>query len=238
MASTTHDERPQLPDELDLDLVALARSGPGPYMITAELPAAWLAQTLAHTDAEVTHAGAAALQVTAIGEGSSYLVRGSLEAGYSVPCARCLAPAPVAAGSEVCVHYVRDRREVDADEWDEATDADSPDERSFTGTHLDLRPLVEEQILVSYPMRALCVHGESCRGLCMHCGADLNAQKSGGPCEVCGAADAQVQLAAEVPEDEAEPPEADKPETPWKAALRQLVEGGGPKAGGSGRKRR
>lgn len=218
--------------------MALARSGPGPYFLTAELPAPWMAQVLAHTDAEVTRAGRVDVEVTAIGEGTSYLVRGLIRGGYSVPCARCLAPAEVSAGGEVCIHFVRDRF-GDAGEGDDESEAESPDERIFAGTHIDLRPLLVEQVLVSYPIRALCAQGEACRGLCMRCGTELNAQPPG-PCAACGAADAQVPIAAEaddvveadVVEEEVEPAE----ETPWKAALRQIA-GEGPR-GGKNRKKR
>lgn len=238
MKAVPHDDRTQLPPELDLDLVALARSGPGPYHIVAPLPAPWIAAVLAHTDAEVTQDGRVALEVTAIGDGASYLVRGATEASYSVPCARCLAPAAVEAGGELCVHFVRDRV-GGGDDRDEEDETDSPDERTFSGTRIDLGPLLTEQITVSYPMRALCARGEDCRGLCMRCGADLNAQAGAGPCEVCGAADAQVPIASEVEHE----PEAPAEPTSWQAALRQLADDGngsasggarGPAKGGSG----
>lgn len=237
MTAATHDERTPLPPELDLDLVALARSGPGPYEVKAELPAAWIAEVLTHTDAEVTRPAAVDLEVTALGEGTSYLIRGTIRGGYSVPCARCLEPAAVSAGGELCIHYVRDRFGHGADEDDEA-ESESPDQRSFTGTRIDLGPLLEEQILVSYPIRALCSHGEACRGLCMRCGADLNAQPAGSEtCTVCGAADAQVPIAADLPHDEPSPEL--EVETPWQQALRQLASdqlGERPRSGGKPKK--
>ncbi|WAS97678.1 YceD family protein [Nannocystis punicea] len=222
MKAATRDDGTQLPPELDLDLVALARSGPGPYVIQAELPAPWMATVLAHTDAEVTSAGSTSLEVTPIGEGTSYLVRGTIQGGYSVPCARCLAPAAVSAGGEICVHFVRDRV-GDAD--DEESETESPDERSFSGTRIDLRPLLVEQVLLSYPIRALCAYGEACRGLCMRCGAELNGQPLG-PCAACGAADAQVPLVTLEDKDEGEGEAPAKPTTSWQAALRQLADSG------------
>lgn len=216
MKAANRDDGTQLPPELDLDLVALARSGPGPYVIQAELPAPWMASVLAHTDAEVTNAGATSLEVTPIGEGTSYLVRGTIQGGYSVPCARCLAAAPVSAGSDICVHFVRDR----VGDADDDSETDSPDERSFSGTRIDLRPLLAELVLLSYPIRALCAYGEACRGLCMRCGAELNGQPPG-PCAACGATDAQVPIAADA---DLEPPT--EPTSSWQAALRQLADSG------------
>lgn len=235
MARDAH--RLELAADLDLDLVALARTGPGPFTVTAELPAAWIAGILAHTDAEVVGPGRVALEVTLIGSGVSVLVRGDLEAGFTVPCARCLEPAPVLAGGELCVHFVRGSGGGDElhDEEDgdlAPEDAEGPDERSFLGTRLDLRPMIEEQILVAYPIRALCARGEACRGLCMHCGANLNEQPPASRCAVCGTPGARVPVVPAPGEEDAAAPgrpvkaapeAATTLEPPWKAALRGLA---------------
>lgn len=238
MARDTHrvPKPSDLAADLDLDLAALARTGPGPYKIAAELPVAWIAAVLAHTDAEAGQPGRVDLEVTSIGAGASVLVRGALDVGFTVPCARCLDPASVgtAAGGDLCVHFVRgagDALEDEEDrEWSE-DDAGAPDQHRFLGTRLDLRPVIEEQILVAYPMRALCSRGDACRGLCMHCGANLNDQGPiPGPCTSCGAADPQVPIVA-APADAEEAPPA---ESGWQAALRGLQVGDPPVDGGSG----
>lgn len=230
--------------DLDLDLVALSRSGPGPYRVQVELPAAWIAARLAHTDAEIQRHGTVDIELTLIGEGSSVLVRGTLDLDFVVPCARCLEPANVPAGGELCVHFVRGASDALQDEedsdWREGQpDPGETDQRSFLGNHLDLRPMVEEQILVAYPIRALCVRGEACRGLCMHCGANLNEQPPASRCAVCGTAGARVPVVAApgYEDDTPAPPGAQlKPgetrpgdindadgEAPWKAALRTIA---------------
>lgn len=184
--------------DLNLDLVALSRSGAGPYRVQVELPVPWIAARLAHTDAEIQTPGAVDIEVTLIADGASVLIRGGLDLTFTVPCARCLEPAVVPASGELCVHFVRGsgtdalRDEEDSDD----VDADSPDQHTFSGNHLDLRPLVEEQILVAYPIRALCARGEACRGLCMHCGADLNAQPPASRCIACGNPDPRVPVVA------------------------------------------
>ena len=228
-------QRLQLAADLDLDLIALARTGPGPYSIAAELPGPWIAGILAHTDAEVSQPGKVRLEVTLIGSGTSVLVRGDLDARFIVPCARCLEPAEVLAGGELCVHFVRGAAsdalhdEEDADLA--AEEAERPDERDFLGTRLDLRPMIEEQILVAYPIRALCARGEDCRGLCMHCGANLNEQALADRCAACGTLGARVPVvAAPGTEDDAgEEDAAGLPiaagqvlEPSWKAALRGI----------------
>lgn len=187
----------ELAADLNLDLVALSRSGPGPYRLQVTLPVSWIASKLAHTDAEIQRPARVDLEVTVIGEGASVLVRGALDLEFSVPCARCLDPATVPGGTDLCVHFVRGASHsarADDDEDGDELDSTAPDERSFAGTHLDLRPMIEEQILVAYPIRALCPRGEDCRGLCMHCGANLNEQPPAQRCAVCGQPGARVPV--------------------------------------------
>ena len=50
----------------------------------------------------------------------------------------------------------------------------------FDGKTLDFTQVLQEQIIMALPVKALCK--KDCRGLCPRCGADLNA----GPC-ACGA---------------------------------------------------
>ncbi|HYR95650.1 MAG TPA: DUF177 domain-containing protein [Candidatus Binatus sp.] len=67
----------------------------------------------------------------------------------------------------------------------------SPDDLAlsyYEGEEIDLTPLVHEQIILALPTRPLC--GETCRGLCPRCGANLNAAACG-----CPAAAADPRLA-------------------------------------------
>lgn len=61
----------------------------------------------------------------------------------------------------------------------------------FQGADIDLTEGVQEQVVLSLPLRALC--SESCKGLCARCGADLNqaacnclAAAAGSPFAVLG----------------------------------------------------
>lgn len=45
---------------------------------------------------------------------------------------------------------------------------------TYAGDEIDLAPLVEEQVLLALPTRALCK--EDCRGLCPTCGANRNLE--------------------------------------------------------------
>jgi uncharacterized protein len=42
----------------------------------------------------------------------------------------------------------------------------------YEGTEVDLSPLIREQVLLALPTRPLCE--DDCRGLCPHCGVNLN----------------------------------------------------------------
>ncbi len=70
-----------------------------------------------------------------------------------------------------------------------------------------------EQVLLAYPMRALCSRGEACLGLCMRCGANLNDAAQGletvpERCPACG-------MRLDGIDDET-------PESPWKQALAKV----------------
>ncbi|GAA2101847.1 DUF177 domain-containing protein [Microlunatus panaciterrae] len=74
-----------------------------------------------------------------------------------------------------CLEQISDELEIDIQELfvypgSEATE----DEASrLEGDLLDLEPLVRDQVVLDLPFQPLC--REDCRGLCVECGANLNA---------------------------------------------------------------
>lgn len=56
------------------------------------------------------------------------------------------------------------------------------------GDQIDFRAIIQEQVILAIPMQPLC--REDCRGLCAHCGANLND----GPCH-CRGTDIDPRLA-------------------------------------------
>lgn len=94
-------------------------------------------------------------------QGNALLVTGSLDTTVTLHCGRCLRefeqPLPV---QEFVFH-----RELASEDF------------------VDLTPQMREDIILGLPQRALC--DEACKGLCPHCGTDLNT-------ETC-----QCELAAE-----------------------------------------
>lgn len=51
---------------------------------------------------------------------------------------------------------------------------DDMDITHYVGEVIDLTPIAAEQVILQIPMKALC--RESCRGLCQHCGINLNME--------------------------------------------------------------
>jgi uncharacterized metal-binding protein YceD (DUF177 family) len=207
---------------VDLDLLE-----PGTHELAVELPKSWVIETLATTDAVADHGGAVQLELSLQAD-RTLLVRGHLELFYAVPCARCLERATVDVGAEageLCVTFVPAERlrswlalapEAGGSETDDDIEPLDPaelDEIGYQGSKVDLREFVAEQVLLTYPMRALCSRGEACLGLCMRCGANLNElprPKEGLPerCLAC-------RMRLDGIDDEA-------PESPWQQALAKV----------------
>lgn len=57
----------------------------------------------------------------------------------------------------------------------ESQDSEDLDVICFHGNDLDLKPLLHEQFVLSVPFQSLC--SESCKGICQHCGKNLNRQE-------------------------------------------------------------
>ena len=87
-------------------------------------------------------------------------IRGEVSAAVSSRCAKCLAPVTIELRAELNAVYVRQ------------SDPDDPDIYLFEGSKLDLTDAARDALLLELPYRFLC--SEDCKGLCPHCGANLN----------------------------------------------------------------
>jgi uncharacterized protein len=138
---------------------------------------------------ECGFAGPISIRLKAIRIGELVEVDGECDASLRLTCGRCLreftspvqfvfaltyAPEPSAAAVE---------RSVPLRPGDEDAGL-----LGFHGDTIDLHEGIQEQIILSLPLRPLCA--ESCRGLCARCGADLNE----GPCG-CRPSDADSAFA-------------------------------------------
>jgi uncharacterized protein len=101
---------------------------------------------------------------------SEYLWRGSFHVVMQGECRRCLTE-------------VRTDIDIDVDAAIFSTDPEAADDPDFyplleRASHIDIRDVAREELGLAVPVRLLLCR-EDCAGLCLTCGADLNA----GPCE-------------------------------------------------------
>ena len=96
-------------------------------------------------------------------------VRGNLKATIRQECSRCLEPATITVGGDFVYTLVPEKAEFQ--EEIELT-AEELETGYYRGDFIDLAPLVCEQIVSQVPIKVLC--SETCKGLCPHCGMNLN----------------------------------------------------------------
>lgn len=101
-------------------------------------------------------------------------VEGDVHTTVGLPCARCLKVFETDLKSHFTLTFTTRLEEVET-----AADQDELELRPedinriyFQGETINLQDAVQEQVIMAFPIRALC--SESCRGLCPQCGADLN----------------------------------------------------------------
>jgi uncharacterized protein len=99
-------------------------------------------------------------------------LRGRLEAGLELPCARCLEPVPQEIDREFELLY----RPLGADAGrDELSVTDAEAEIGYyQGEGILLEDVLREQVLLALPLKITC--REDCHGLCSHCGKNLNQE--------------------------------------------------------------
>jgi len=107
-------------------------------------------------------------QLQATGQGE-YLWRGRFHGAMQSECRRCLAD-------------VRTELDIPVNAAIFSTDPEAADDPDFyplleRSSHIDIRDVAREELALAVPARLLLCR-EDCAGLCLTCGADLNA----GPC--------------------------------------------------------
>lgn len=107
-----------------------------------------------------------------------FVVQGSVSFEADLLCSRCLEPFPFAIHSDFTLRYLPRPERVASVEGEEIEIApEELDEDYYDELHVDVRPIVLEQVQLLLPMKALCEEG--CLGLCPTCGANRNR----GECE-------------------------------------------------------
>jgi uncharacterized protein len=101
--------------------------------------------------------------------GDTICIRGELAAKISQECGRCLEPATIPIGGDFVYTLVPAKVEVAKDLELTAQELETS---YYHGDFIDLAPMICEQIVLQVPMKILCT--VDCKGLCSHCGINLN----------------------------------------------------------------
>jgi len=105
---------------------------------------------------------------------------GKLEAGIKAYCHRCLKPIELDLNRTFHLTYLAPDPDRFAQEEVELTGDEL--EVAYLDSHfLKLHEMIREQIYLAVPMKLLCT--PDCKGLCVHCGADLNTVECACPQE-------------------------------------------------------
>lgn len=117
------------------------------------------------------------------------LVHGRLSSRVACPCRRCLGEVELDLSAEFGLDLRpkvpgvlpglegKDVEELGAGERAGSFNLEQADEDVYEGEGFDTWPFVREQLLLALPDYVLC--REDCKGLCVVCGADLNAGDCG-----------------------------------------------------------
>ena len=101
-------------------------------------------------------------------------VSARLDSGARCQCVRCLEPYRQAIRMEIEEEYLPDSEPGIAASV-EGEDAEAP--RIDEGQLLDMTAVIAQYIDLSLPMKPVC--RTDCKGLCAHCGSDLNVSACG-----------------------------------------------------------
>lgn len=159
-------------------------------------------EELGLTDADVSIRGTLAMGLDLRAVERTICVMGVVEGTAVRQCVRCLKDFDDPMAFSVRVAYEREAKAgIPATKRDDPRKKKAvpaveiePEERNddlyyYVGDHLELAPMLREQLILASPMHPLCA--EECLGLCARCGKDLNegpchcaAEPTGGPFQV------------------------------------------------------
>jgi uncharacterized protein len=88
-------------------------------------------------------------------------------------CARCLEPVVEDVARDFDLYY-RPMQSISREE-EERLKLDDTEVGFFEGEGLFLTDVLAEQVLLAIPMKAIC--RSDCKGLCPHCGGNLNSDE-------------------------------------------------------------
>ncbi len=100
---------------------------------------------------------------------STIFIKGKLSAIIDICCSRCLEETKLPIGSDFAYTLIPAKAE---NREDLELKPEELEISYYQGDFIDLTPIICEQIILQIPIKALC--SEECKGLCPHCGTNLN----------------------------------------------------------------
>lgn len=100
-------------------------------------------------------------------------IAGELRTRVEMACARCLEPVVEEVTRDFDLYY-RPMQSISREE-EVRLKLDDTEVGFFEGDGLFLTDVLAEQVLLAIPMKAIC--RSDCKGLCPHCGANLNSDE-------------------------------------------------------------
>jgi uncharacterized protein len=100
---------------------------------------------------------------------NAVFIKGTFSAFIDFYCSRCLEQANLPIGADFAYTLIPAKAETREDL--ELT-AEELEISYYQGDFIDLTPIICEQIILQIPIKVLC--SEECKGLCPHCGINLN----------------------------------------------------------------
>ncbi len=122
-------------------------------------------------DEEYTVAAPVHLEMDVHKDGEAYRVIGQVATRLQLECGRCLEPFEIAVDNPFELRYVP-HVEASAEGEERQVAEDDLTTAFYKEDSVDLGELMHEQFQLTLPMKPLCA--QTCRGLCPHCGANLN----------------------------------------------------------------
>lgn len=107
------------------------------------------------------------LKLSNLGQ-SKALIEGHVKLTMAMQCARCLRDVDYTFDLSLSEEVVS----PDANAFKQEDEACEDELNFMEGYHLDVDVLVDNEILLNWPMKVLCT--ESCKGICKVCGKNLN----------------------------------------------------------------
>ena len=100
----------------------------------------------------------------------AFRLAGRVQTTLELKCSRCLEPFAVPVDQEFDLRY--QPHTANAGEGEREIEEDDLTTAFYEKDEIDLGHLMHEQFVLALPMKPLCK--DTCKGLCVHCGTDLN----------------------------------------------------------------